>query len=175
MSEARQLKEQEVAAIKERIENCKSFIVLDYKGITVAQDTKLRALFRNGNVEYKVLKNRLVAIALKQAGFGDEFDKHLEGPTAVAFSNEDAVSAAKIIKDNGKEFPQVSVKCGMVEKTYLDAKGVEALASLPSKEALYGMLAGVLQAPIAGLARALNATVGGLAIALKAVADKKAE
>ena len=175
MSEARVQKEQEVAAIKEKIDNCKSFVILDFKGITVAQDTKLRALFRKENVEYKVLKNRLVNIALKQCGFGDEFDKHLEGSTAVAFANEDAVSAAKIIKDNGKDFPQVSVKCGMVDGTFIDAKGVEALASLPSKEALLGMLAGVLQAPISGLARALNATVGGLAIALKAVADQKAE
>lgn len=174
VSEARKQKELEVAAIKEKIEGCKSFVIVDYKGITVAQDTSLRALFRKANVEYKVLKNRLVAIALEQLGYGDKFNKDLEGSTAVAFSTEDAVSAAKILKDNGKEYPQIKVKCGMVDGTYIDAKGVEALASLPSKEALLGMLAGVLQAPIAGLARALNATVGGLAIALKAVADQKA-
>ncbi|MBR7111090.1 MAG: 50S ribosomal protein L10 [Clostridia bacterium] len=174
MSEARKQKELEVAAIKEKISNCKSFVIVDYKGISVAQDTTLRALFRKANVEYKVLKNRLVAIALDQLGFGDKFNKDLEGSTAVAFANEDAVSAAKILKDNGKEYPQIKVKCGMVDGTYIDAKGVEALASLPSKEALLGMLAGVLQAPISGLARALNATIGGLAIALKAVADQKA-
>ena len=172
MSEARELKTQVVQEIKEKIEKSKSFVIVDYRGITVAQDTELRAMMRKSGVEYKVLKNRLVKIALNELGY-TQYDEALNGPTAIAFGMEDVVAPAKILVDNAQQFPKLEIKCGMVEKSFIDQNGVKALAALPSKEILVAKLLGTMQAPIAGFARVLKGTLSGLAIALKAIADKQ--
>ena len=169
----REAKIQAVADIKEKLEKAQSFVVVNYIGLTVEQDTALRKSFREAGVEYKVLKNRLFALALKELGYSDEFVKHLEGPSAFAFGYDDVTAPARVVSENAKKFDKFSIKCGCVEKNYIDEKGVTALAKLPTREVLIATLAGTLQAPISGLARALNSTIGGLAIALKAVADKK--
>lgn len=127
---------------------------------------------RKSGIEYRVLKNRLVNIALNELGY-TQFGEALNGPSAVAFSYDDIVAPAKILVDNAKQFPKVEIKCGMVDKTYIDKNGVVALAALPSKEILVAKLLGTMQAPISGFARVLKGTIGGLAIALKAIADKK--
>ncbi len=173
ISANREAKIQAVSEIVSKIEKASSFVVVNYIGLTVEQDTALRKSFRDAGVEYKVLKNRLFAIALKELGYSDEFSKHLEGPSAFAFGYDDPTAPARVVTENIKKYDKLSIKCGSVDKSYIDDKGVIELSKLPSREALLGILAGTLQAPISGLARALSSTIGGLAIALKAVADKK--
>lgn len=155
ISEARQQKAAQIEEIKAKIQNCKSMVVVDYKGISVADDTKLRADFRKQDVEYRVLKNRLVQIALNELGIGG-FDGHLEGPTAIAFANGDALAAAKIVADTMKSVSSIQVKCGLMDGAYIDAKTVAKLATIPSKEVLLAQLLGMLQSPLSGLARALQ-------------------
>lgn len=163
ISEAKQQKAVQIEEIKSKIQNCKAMVVVDYKGISVADDTALRANFRKENVEYRVLKNRLVQIALNQLGITG-FDGHLEGPTAVAFANGDALAAAKVVANAKKTVNALEIKCGLMDGAYIDATTVEKLATIPSKEVLLAQLLGLLQSPISGLARALQQ-----------VAEKKAE
>lgn len=172
-SAALELKKQAVDEIKAKIQAAPSIVIVDYLGLTVKQDTELRAELRKSGVEYKVLKNRLVKRALNELGY-TEFDTKLEGPSAVAFASQDVVAPAKILVDSVKKYNnKITIKCGMVDSTYIDEEGVQALASLPPKEQIIAKMLGCLQAPISNLAYALNATVSGIAIALKAVADKK--
>ena len=136
--------------LKEKFERCASFVIIDYKGLTVEKDTEFRAEFRKANVEYKVLKHTLVRIALNELGYKD-------GPTAIAISYDDAIAPAKVVSEGIDKYKVMSIKCGMMDKAYVDDKTVQALAKIPGKQVLYGMLANVLNAPIQGLAIALNA------------------
>ncbi len=145
-----------VESIKEQIQNCQSFVIVDYKGLTVAQDTEFRAEFRKNGVEYKVLKNTLFKIALHELGY-TEFDEALNGPSAIAFGMEDAVSAAKVASDGIAKYKAMQIKCGMFDKKFADAATVDAMSKVPSKEVLLAMLVSVLSAPMRGLAVALNA------------------
>ncbi len=155
ISEARIAKEAHIAEIKSKIEKCGAFVVVDYKGISVADDTKLRSDFRKNDVEYRVLKNRLVLRALNELGIAG-FDGHLEGPTAIAFAYGDPLAAAKVVSENAKTVKAIEVKCGLMDGAYIDAATVEKLAAIPSKEVLLAQLLGLLQSPISGLARALQ-------------------
>ena len=156
-----EIKKQVVEDITAKIKNSKSVVFVDYKGLTVAEVTELRNSFRKANVEYKVLKNTLVRKAFNELGI-NSFDADLNGPTAVAFG-ADETAAAKIIIDAQKKFAdKISAKSAYVDGNYVDANGVKALASIPSREQL-----------IANLAGALSATIRGLAVALNAVAEKK--
>ena len=160
MSANFEAKKQVVEDIKARIQNAKSVVFVKFEGLTVAQDTELRREFRKNNVEYKVLKNTLIRRAFNDMGITD-FDEDLNGSTSVAFG-VDETQAAKVACDMCKSTnDKISVKSGYVDGAYVDAKGVKALASIPSREVLYAKLAG-----------AMNSIIGGLAIALKAVADK---
>lgn len=155
MSEAKVQKAAQIEEIKEKIGKCGAFVVVDYKGIPVADDTKLRSDFRKNDVEYRVLKNRLVLKALNELGITG-FDGHLEGPTAIAFAYGDPLAAAKVVSDNAKTVKALEVKCGLMDGAYIDAATVEKLAAIPSKEVLLAQLLGLLQSPISGLARALQ-------------------
>ena len=153
-------KKQIVEEIKAKIQASKSVILIDYKGLTVAEDTEFRCNMRKSNTEYKVLKNTLLRRAFNELNVTD-FDADLNGATSVAFG-VDETSAAKVAFDMCKSTnDKISVKSGYVDGAYVDAKGVKALASIPSRDVLYAKLAG-----------AMNSIIGGLAIALKAVADK---
>ena len=144
-----------VDQIKTLIENCSSFVIINYKGLTVAQDTEFRAEFRKNEVDYKVLKNTLVRKALNELGY-TEFDEVLNGPSAFAFS-ADPLAAAKVAAEGAKKYKAVEIKCGMFDKKFADVNTVNAMASVPSKEVLLSMLVSVLSAPMRGLAVALNA------------------
>ena len=163
LSAAQQAKYEIVEELKEKIQNAHSFVVLDYKGLTVAQDTEFRASFRNENVEYKVLKNTLFKKALNELGY-TEFDDALNGPSAFAFGHADAIAPAKLAFDGVKKYNKMQVKCGMFDKKFADAATCEAMSKVPGKEVLLGMLVSVLSAPMRGLA-----------VAVKAVADQKGE
>ena len=110
MSEAKLQKAAQIEEIKEKIGKCGAFVVVDYKGISVADDTKLRSDFRKNDVEYRVLKNRLVLRALSELNIGG-FEGHLEGPTAIAFAYGDPLAAAKVVSENAKTVKAIEVKC----------------------------------------------------------------
>ncbi len=155
MSEAKLQKAAQIEEIKEKIGKCGAFVVVDYKGISVADDTKLRSDFRKNDVEYRVLKNRLVLRALSELNIGG-FEGHLEGPTAIAFAYGDPLAAAKVVSENAKTVKAIEIKCGLMDGAYIDAETVAKLAAIPSKEVLLAQLLGLLQSPISGLARAIQ-------------------
>ena len=155
MSANIEAKKKVVEDIKAKITASKSVVLVDYKGLTVAEDTAFRNEFRKVNVEYKVLKNTLVRKAFNELGV-TSFDNDLNGTTAVAFGPDETV-ASKIVIDNAKKYEdKLFAKSAYVNGEYVDKKGVEALASIPSRDALYGMVAGTLSNIIRGLAVALN-------------------
>lgn len=156
MSEIRKEKEAVVEEIKAKIQAAKSVVLVDYKGLTVAQDTELRCNFRKAGVEYKVYKNRLAKIAFNELGF-NQFDEALEGPTAIAFSMNDSVSAAKISAEANKKYNKLQTKCGLVDGEFNDADALKIIASLPSREVLIAKMLGSMLAPVSKLAYVLNA------------------
>ena len=132
-----------VEEIKSKIAGAKSVAFVDYRGLTVKEDFKMRKAFREAGAEYKVYKNRLMLRALNDLGITG-CDSYLEGTTAVAFSNSDEVSAPKILVDTIKETQKMQVKFGILDGKAIDANAVEALAKLPSKETLVAMLLGLV-------------------------------
>ena len=156
MSANLELKKELVEGIKSELSTAKSIIFVDYRGITVSEDTAMRKEFRENGVTYKVFKNRLLMRALNDLGITDYDPKMFEGTTAVAFA-ADEIAPAKVFCKNQKELNKMSVKFGIVDGKIMDANQVEELAKIPSKDVLVAMLLGTLNAPVAALARALNA------------------
>lgn len=144
-----------VEEIKEKINSAISLTFVDYCGLTVEEDTTMRRAFREAGVEYKVYKNRLMLKALNELGFTG-YDDVLQGTTAVAFGIKDEVSAPKIIADTIDKIKKLEVKCGMLNGKRIDAKMVETLAKIPSKEVLISKLLYLLQSPVRRVAIALN-------------------
>lgn len=165
-------KKQVVEEIKQKIQNSKSVVFVDYKGLTVAEVSELRNKFRAAGVEYKVYKNTLVRKAMNELGV-TAFDNDLNGPTATAFS-PDETAAAKIFAEAVKAMPEKIIpKSAYVDNAYVDANGIKALASMPSKEELIAKMLGSMQAPIANFAGVLSAMLRGVVVALNAIAEKK--
>ena len=136
-----------VAEIKEKLEKAQSVVFYDYRGLTVEQVTGLRKKCREAGVEYIVLKNSLVELAAKELGI-EGLEQYLKGPTAVAFGMTDIAAPAKILSDYAKEIKKTEVKAGIVEKNVVDAKGVEALANLPSREVLIARIMGSMMSSV---------------------------
>ncbi len=153
--EVLEAKKQQVEQIKQKIRSAKGLVILDYMGLTVAQDTAFRKELRENGVDYAVLKNRLVKIAFNDLGY-EQFNEALNGPTAVAFSSTDAVAPAKLIIKNIKAFNKMKTKCGMVEGVFMDEEGLKKIADIPSREILLARLVGSIQSPISKLAICLN-------------------
>ena len=145
-----------VEEIKNKINSAISLTFVDYRGLTVEEDTKMRKELREAGVEYKVYKNRLLLKALEELGFTGYGDI-LEGTTAVAFGMKDEVSAPKIIVDTAEKTKKMQVKGGMLNGERIDSKMVETLAKIPSKEVLISKLLYLLQSPVRSVAIALNA------------------
>ncbi len=145
-----------VEEIKSKISNCKSVVFVNYQGINVEQDTRLRKNFREKNVDYKIYKNRLLKIALDELGITGYDPKDLEGVTSVAFG-ADEVTAASVLFNAKKTMPMLSAKFGILGKEVMNAGKVEALSKIPSKEILIAMLLTMLNAPVSQLARTLDA------------------
>ncbi len=153
--ESIRIKEEQVAVIEDKTRRAKGVVLVDYRGLNVAEDTEMRNKLRAAGVEYKVLKNRLVLRAFNKAGY-EGFDKVLEGPTAVAFSYDDATAPARIVMESVKKTNKISVKGGIVEGKILDAAGITAVSNIPSKEVLLSQLLGLLTSPMRSLAIAVN-------------------
>ena len=161
-----------VEEMKEKLQSAQGAVFVGFSGLTVADVTKLRRKFREGGVEYKVIKNTLTRIAADELGY-NALDAILEGPTALAFSTEDAVAPAKILKETKTE--ALTVKAGLVDGQVIDVAAVDALASLPSREELLAKLVGSMQAPISGLVNVLQGNIRNMVYVLDAVRAKKAE
>lgn len=150
-----ELKQPIVAEISELLNGAASAVAVDYRGLTVAQDTELRKQLREAGVTYKVYKNTLIRRAAEGTDFA-ALDPHLEGPTAIAVSKDDATAPARILAEFAKKADKLEIKAGVVEGTYYDAKGMQAISSIPSREVLLGRLFGSMKSPISNLARVLN-------------------
>ena len=150
-----ELKKPIIDEIKAYAVDAKSAVIVDYRGLTVEQDTALRKKLRDAGVVYKVYKNTYLKMAFEGTDFS-QLDKHLEGPTAIAFSTEDATSAARILAEFAKTADKLELKAGVVEGTYYDAKGIQTIATIPSREVLISKLLGSLQSPITNFARVLK-------------------
>jgi len=150
-----ELKQPIVDEIAELINGAQSIVLVDYRGLTVDEDTRLRRSFREAGIEYKVYKNTLIKRAVAGTTF-EPVSEILEGPTAIAVSKTDATAPARLIFQNIKEMPNLEVKGGVVEDQYYDAAGREQISKIPSREVLLGKLLGSIQSPIANLARVLN-------------------
>lgn len=150
-----ELKQPIVAEISELLNGAATAVVVDYRGLTVAQDTELRKQLREAGVTYKVYKNTMIKRAAEGTAFA-ALDPNLEGPTAIAVSKEDATAPARILAEFAKKAPKLEIKGGVVEDTYYDAKGMQVIATIPSREVLLGRLLGSMQSPIANFARVLN-------------------
>jgi large subunit ribosomal protein L10 len=142
-----------VDEIASKLSQCKSAIVTDYRGLTVAEVTVLRKRLREAGIEYRVLKNTLTRLATAKSNTS-ELDEFLKGPTAIAFGVEDAVAPAKILNEFAIKAKALEIKGGLVEGKLVSADRVKELANLPSREGLLSMLVSVLQAPIRNLAYA---------------------
>ena len=165
-----------VAELTEKLQNAAAGVIVDYKGITVAEDTELRAKMREAGVDYFVMKNTLSRFAVKNAGL-DELCDVLKGTTSIALCQGDPVAAAKVVSEFSKKLAaqeKFTVKAGFVDGKVIDAAGVKALADLPSKEVLVATVLGTLIAPVRGLATVLDANISGLARVVQAIADQKA-
>ena len=150
-----ELKQPIVQAIADDVNGAAGVVLVDYRGLNVAEDTAMRVEMRNNNVEYKVIKNRLILRALNKAGFTN-FDSLLEGPTALAISYEDAVAPSKVVADNVKKTNKIVIKGGVVEGQVMDEAGIKKVAAIPAKPVLVAQLLGMLQTPVRGLAVALS-------------------
>lgn len=156
MSANLEAKKNAVEEIKGLISSSKSIVLIDYRGITVGDDTTLRKSLRENNVTYKVIKNTLFKKACEQLGITG-FDAALNGTTAFAFGMEDETVAPRLIKKALDNYSTLSIKAGYCDGKVLDENGVKVLASVPSKEQLLAQLVYILNAPVSGLARALKA------------------
>lgn len=154
-------KQKLVAEVTEKLRGSASTVIADYRGLNVEQMTELRKQLREAGVEFKVLKNTLTRRAAAEAEL-PELNEHLVGPTAFAFSKEDAVAPAKILTKFAKQYEALKIKGGVVEGKVVGLDALKELADLPSREGLLSMLLSVLQAPIRNFA-----------LAVKAVADQK--
>lgn len=150
-----ELKQPVVEEIKGHVANAKSAVLVDYRGLTVEEDTTLRKKLREAGVVYKVYKNTMLKRAFEGTEF-TELNKHLDGPTAIAFGLDDATAPARILNDVAKTAPNLEFKAGMVEGTYYDAAGIKVIATIPSREVLISKLLGSLQSPITNFARVLK-------------------
>ena len=159
-----ELKQPVVQAIAEDIKDAASVVLVDYRGLTVAEDTALRKQLREAGVIYKVCKNTMMKRAFEGTDFA-ALDEHLEGPSAIAISKDDATAPARILCKFAKNAKALELKAGVVEGTLYDVDALNELAKIPSREELLSKLLGSLQSPITNLARVLNqiAEKGGAA------------
>lgn len=175
MATIREQKEQVVSEIKELIDNSKSMIIVKYQGINSEDDTELRKLLRENNVNYKVLKNTMVELAMKDKN-AEGINEYLKGPNAYAFG-VDETSAAKVLKKFIGDKKKLEIIGGYVDGALYNANEVKALAELPSKEELIGKLLGSIKSPLSNLVYVLNALSPATKFTylVKAIADKKSE
>lgn len=150
-----ELKKPIVEEIKEALNGAQAAVIVDYRGLTVEQDTALRKQLREAGVIYKVYKNTMINLAVQ----GTEYEAlvpHLEGPTAIAISKEDATAPARILYDFSKTAEALELKAGVVDGTYYDQDGIKVIATIPSRDVLLSRLLGSMQSPVTNFARVIK-------------------
>lgn len=159
-----ELKAPVVAEISEAVKEAQSVVLVDYRGLTVEQDTALRKQLRNAGITYKVYKNTMMNFAFKGTDF-EALAPYLEGPSAIAISTTDATAPARELANFAKTADKLEIKGGVVEGNAYDAAGIMEIAKIPGREALISRLLGSMQSPITNMARVLNqiAEKGGAA------------
>lgn len=176
MAVIRPEKQAVIADLKAQLSTAQGAVLVDYRGLTVAQDTKLRRKLREAGVTYHVVKNTLTNLAAKEAGI-EGLEEYLSGTTALAISATDPVAPAKVLSDFQKEISKTvktfNIKAGILEGKVINAEGVKALAELPSREVLLAKLAGTMQAPISGLVSVMAGTIRKFVYAVDAVRQQK--
>lgn len=150
-----ELKKPVIEEISANIEGAQSIVLVDYRGLTVEQDTNLRRQLREAGITYKVYKNTMMNFAFKGTDF-EALTPYLEGPSAIAISTTDATAPARVLCKFAKEASKLEIKGGMVEGIAYDAKGIDAIAKIPSREELLSKLLGSIQSPITNFARVMN-------------------
>ena len=150
-----ELKQPIVEEISNYIKDAQSVVLVDYRGLTVEQDTRLRKLCRENGVVYKVYKNTMMNFAFKGTDF-EALAPYLEGPSAVAISSADATAPARVMGKFAKEAKALEIKGGVVEGVAYDAAGIASIADIPSREELLSKLLGSMQSPIANFARVVK-------------------
>ena len=146
-----------VAAVKEKFEKAQTVVLVDFRGLTVEEDTALRTEFRKAGVEYAVIKNTMIDLAVKDTPYAAQMEEHLKGPTAVAFGYTDMIAPAKIAVEFGKKSKKLTLKCGVCDGAFLDAAGVQALAELPSKGVLIARIMGSMMSAVSSFVRCVEA------------------
>ena len=172
MHDIRPEKASKVAELKDLLANSQGVVLVNYCGLTVAEDTELRSKMREAGVKYMVAKNTFVRIAAEQAGV-QGLEQYLEHNTALAFSAEDPVAPAKILNDFSKDHEKLELKAGILNGAVISVDEVKALAELPSKEELLAKLLGSMQAPISGLLNVLQGTIRNFVYTVDALREKK--
>ncbi len=159
-----ELKKPIIDEISENIKDAQSVVIVDYRGLTVEQDTKLRKDLRENGITYKVYKNTMMNFAFKGTDF-ESLAPYLEGPSAIAISKSDATAPARVLAKFAKEAEKLEIKAGVVEGVAYDAAGIAQIAKIPSREELLSKLLGSIQSPIANFARVMQqlADKGGAA------------
>ena len=171
-----ELKAPIVQEISDSIKDAQSVVIVDYRGLTVAEDTQLRKQLREAGVTYKVYKNTFMNFAFKGTEF-ESLSGVLEGPNAIAISTSDATAPARVLAEFAKKAPALEIKAGVVEGNFYDADGMKAISSIPSREVLLSKLLGSMQSPIANFARVIKqiAEQGGASAPAEEAAPAEAE
>jgi large subunit ribosomal protein L10 len=159
-----------VKEIKEKLEKATSVILSDFRGLTFDQLATLRSALREKGAEFRIVKNTLTRIAIKELGL-IELTDFLTGPTAIAFSYEDPIVATKILADFARENKTFTIKGGLLEGKFVDQTELKMISSLPSRDILLAKLTGILKAPVYGFAGVISAPLQGLIGTLNAVAQ----
>ena len=147
-----------VADLAEKIKNSPAGVVVNYQGITVEDDTKMRKALREAGVNYMVMKNSLTGRACDEVGMGD-MKQYLTGMTAIAIATDNAVAPAKVLKEYAEKIESFQILAGYLDGKVVDVDVVKQLADIPSKEVLIAKLLGSIKSPLYGLAYALQAVV----------------
>ena len=150
-----ELKQPIVQEISEQVKDAQAVVLVDYRGLTVEQDTELRKQLREAGVTYKVYKNTMMRFAFKGTAF-ESLDADLEGPNALAISTTDATAPARVLAKFAKTAPKLELKSGVVEGAYYNAAQIAQIAAIPSREELLSRLLGSMQSPITNFARVLK-------------------
>ncbi len=167
-------KKAQVAEIAEVLKSAETGILVDYRGLNVEEDTKLRNNLREANVKYFVVKNTLLKLAAAEAGLSG-LDEALHGPTAIAVSAEDAVAPAKVLSDFAKNNDKLEIKTGFMDGAVISLDEIKKLASTPSFETLIAKMMGSLNAPVSNLVRLLDTIAQGEDEIPDLIAKKAAE
>jgi large subunit ribosomal protein L10 len=168
-------KERVVEELGRKMEQARSFILTDYRGLNVGQINDLRSILRDAEVEYRVAKNTMTFLAAKNIDLAEDLEEYLKSPTSIAFGYADAVAPAKGLAEFAKDHEQLEIKVGVLNNEVISPEQVQALADLPSREELLGQTAGAFAAPLQGFVNVLSAPLRDFANLVAALRDQREE